>query len=92
MPFRRCCLPIIWSYQNSLLCDLQGARSGADKRGKPALAVIEELETRRFNVPLAELNERLSTLTRDTATLRRGFIDYRMMTRDVAGTAYAKAG
>lgn len=35
-----------------------------------------------------EVNTRLEPLSSDTATLRRGFIDHRFMTRDARGTAY----
>ena len=39
----------------------------------------------------AEINERLKPLTDDAASIRRGFVDYGMMTRDRAGTAYERA-
>jgi biotin operon repressor len=35
-----------------------------------------------------EVNARLEPLSDDTATLRRGFIDHRLMTRDARGAAY----
>ncbi len=35
-----------------------------------------------------EVNEILLNFNKDTATLRRGFIEYKMMERDAAGTAY----
>ncbi len=38
-----------------------------------------------------ELNERLEPLTSDVATIRRGFIDYGMMTRDAAGRRYVRS-
>ena len=38
-----------------------------------------------------EINERLKALTDDVASIRRGFIDHGMMTRDARGTAYARA-
>lgn len=36
----------------------------------------------------SEVNGRVAALSDDTATLRRGFIDHRFMTRDARGTAY----
>ena len=38
-----------------------------------------------------EVNRRLETLTDDTATLRRGFVDHGWMTRDPGGRAYRRA-
>lgn len=37
-----------------------------------------------------EMNERIKPLTDDVASIRRGFIDHRMMRRDRHGTAYTK--
>ena len=37
-----------------------------------------------------EVNRRLETLTDDTATLRRGFIDHGWMSRDAGGRAYSR--
>ncbi len=37
-----------------------------------------------------EVNERLETLSDDTATLRRGLIDHGFMTRETGGRAYRK--
>ena len=37
-----------------------------------------------------ELNSRLKTLTEDTASLRRGFIDHRLMVRNRDGSEYRK--
>ena len=39
-----------------------------------------------------EINERLEALTDDVASIRRGFIDHRMMTRDAAGSRYQRLG
>ena len=39
-----------------------------------------------------EVNERLKSISQDTATLRRGFIDHRMMSRDRDGRSYRKVG
>ncbi|MGD8282422.1 MAG: metalloregulator ArsR/SmtB family transcription factor [Gemmatimonadota bacterium] len=39
----------------------------------------------------AEVNRRLEELSDDTATLRRGFIDHGLMTRDKGGRAYSRA-
>jgi hypothetical protein len=38
-----------------------------------------------------EMNERIKPLTDDVASIRRGFIDHRMMTRDAAGSAYQRS-
>ncbi|MCB9680149.1 MAG: metalloregulator ArsR/SmtB family transcription factor [Alphaproteobacteria bacterium] len=38
----------------------------------------------------AEINQRLKPLTDDVATLRRGFIDHGLMTRDAAGERYVR--
>ncbi len=38
----------------------------------------------------SEVNRRLETLSEDTATLRRGFIDHGWMTRDPGGRAYRR--
>jgi hypothetical protein len=38
-----------------------------------------------------EVNRRLRVFSDDVATLRRGFIDHRLMTRQPGGTAYARA-
>ncbi len=38
----------------------------------------------------SEVNRRLETLSEDTATLRRGFIDYGWMTRNPGGRAYRR--
>ncbi len=38
----------------------------------------------------AEVNERLEPLTDDVASIRRGFIDHRLMTRDTRGAAYRR--
>ena len=40
--------------------------------------------------PESEVNERLKAFTDDVATIRRGFIDHKMMTRDKRGLAYAR--
>ena len=37
-----------------------------------------------------EINRRLKALTDDVATIRRGFIDHGVMTRDAHGKAYAR--
>lgn len=37
-----------------------------------------------------QVNERLKALTDDVASIRRGFIDHGLMTRDARGTAYAR--
>ncbi len=37
-----------------------------------------------------EVNARLKALTDDVASIRRGFVDYRLMTRDRAGSAYVR--
>ena len=37
-----------------------------------------------------EVNQRLKTISKDTATLRRGFIDHRLMVREPGGTAYRR--
>lgn len=39
----------------------------------------------------AEVNRRLEELSDDTATLRRGFIDHGLMTRDAGGRAYRRS-
>jgi predicted transcriptional regulator len=40
--------------------------------------------------PEVEVNRRLKALTDDTAMLRRGFIDHRMMTRNADGSGYRR--
>lgn len=37
-----------------------------------------------------EVNRRLKTITRDTAAIRRGFIDHRLMTREAGGAGYRR--
>ena len=37
-----------------------------------------------------EVNERLKRFTKDTATIRRGFVDHGLMTRDPGGRGYRK--
>lgn len=39
-----------------------------------------------------EVNRRLKTLTDDTASLRRGFVDHGLMTREHGGTGYRRTG
>ncbi len=38
----------------------------------------------------SEVNSRLKAFTEDVASIRRGFIDHRLMTRDARGDAYAR--
>ena len=40
--------------------------------------------------PEIEVNQRLKAMTDDVASIRRGFIDHGLMTRDAAGTAYVR--
>ncbi|MGD8601870.1 MAG: DUF2087 domain-containing protein [Gemmatimonadota bacterium] len=60
---------------------------------RPYHAVPHEAEEVRGEGPWdeAEVNRRLEELADDTATLRRGFIDHGLMTRDPGGRAYSRS-